>query len=397
MFKSFNLAAVIIISSLLLVACGASAGPSATTAPPEIEEPPAQPEPTIAPTATEEPTPQLEPTATLEPTPSTPFLDSGQEFVFAPTSSNNWESLMIFTAGAVAAEDKYYLYYTGISRNWPEDVGIGVATSSDGVLWERTSDVPVLTSEGIEFAVQTILGSSALVQDDGTWVLYFYSIGTPDNPQQGASWIGRATADNPYGPFIADAEPVLLPGIEGAWDSFTVNDPHVIQVGDGYWMYYDGSDDDPEVTGFESIGLAFSEDGIVWTKYDDPETDDPAFAESDPIFSPNEEESAWDAERVQEPNVVQTQDGWVMLYVSDRSNNIGRKVFGIGYALSQDGIHWERGSTEPLASTAEKFWLFTISILEFDDTIHAYYSARPERSPATTNVYTLTQIGDLFP
>ena len=89
---------------------------------------------------------------------------------------------MLFTAGAVTTEDEYYLYYTGISRNWPEDTGIGVATSSDGIQWERTSDMPVLTAEGIEFATQTILGSSALVQDDGTWVLYFYSIGTPTTP-----------------------------------------------------------------------------------------------------------------------------------------------------------------------------------------------------------------------
>ena len=271
-------------------------------------------------------------------------------------------------------------------------------TSSDGIQWERTSDVPVLTADGIAFAAQTILGSSVIVLDDGTWALYFYSIGTPDDPAQGASWIGRATADNPFGPFIADAEPVLLPGSEGAWDSFTVKNPNVIMDGDGYRMYYDGSDDDPEVSGFESIGVAFSEDGIVWTKYDDPETSDPAFVESDPIFTSSGDEDDWDAERALEPNVVQTLDGWVMFYVSDRTV-LGRREFGIGYALSEDGITWERGNPEPLVSTGEKFWnwLYTVSVLEIDGAIHAYYSGRPNRSPATTNVYVLTQIGELFP
>ena len=163
-------------------------------------------------------------------------------------------------------------------------------------------------------------------------------------------------------------------------------------------MYYDGSNENPEDSGFESIGLAFSEDGIAWAKYDDPETNDLAFAKSDPIFTPSADEDAWDGERVLESNVVQTEDGWVMLYVSERSSISRGKVFGIGYALSQDGIHWERGSTEPLVSTAEKFWnwLYTVSVTEIDGTIHVYYSGRPKGSPATTNVYTLTQIDDLF-
>ena len=207
------------------------------------------------------------------------------------------------------------------------------------------------------------MGSSSLVQVDGSWVLYFYSVGTPDHDAQGASWIGRATANNPFGPFIADAEPVLRPGSQGAWDSFSVNDPHVLQVDEGYWMYFDGAADDPETGGFESIGLAFSEDGISWTKFDDPTTSEPAFAESDPIFGPSADEAAWDGERVQEPNVVQTDEGWVMFYVSDRGRRLGRRVFGIGYALSTDGIHWERAGAGPLVATGQRsmYWLFTVS------------------------------------
>lgn len=383
MFKSFKTMSVILLSTALLISCSPAAAPT----------------PTAAPSATEEPTAQPTPSATLEPTPSGPFLDSESDFVFAPESANSWEAIMIFSAGALATEGDYYLYYTGIGRNWPESVGIGVASSSDGLNWERASDQPVLSAEGIDFAVQTILGSSALLQDDGTWVLYFYSIGTPDSDEQGASWIGRASADNPFGPFVADAEPVLVTGSEGAWDSFAVKNPHVIQGEDGYWMYYDGSDDNPEVSGFESIGLAFSEDGINWTKYDDPATSETAYAESDPIFRSSEDEDAWDGERVLEPNVIQTEDGWLMVYVSDQTSISGRKVFGIGYALSQDGIDWQRGSPDALLSSDEKgwHWLYTVSILEVEGTIQAYYSGRPSRSPITTNIYTLTQIGDLFP
>ena len=53
---------------------------------------------------------------------------------------------MLFTAGAVTTEDEYYLYYTSISRNWPEGIGIGVATSSDGIHWEQGSNEPLVST-----------------------------------------------------------------------------------------------------------------------------------------------------------------------------------------------------------------------------------------------------------
>ena len=144
MVKSYKKYLVVVfISCLMLFSCSNDVSLEPTDSPPEIEQPvlepepttaPAateestlEPEPTTAPIATEESTPVPEPTATVEPTPSGPFQDSGSEFVFAPTDDSPWESVFIFTAGVVEAEGEYYLYYTGIGRDWPENVGIGVA------------------------------------------------------------------------------------------------------------------------------------------------------------------------------------------------------------------------------------------------------------------------------
>lgn len=409
----FKVSAALMLSSFFWAACSPVADPAPTEtavlmsstptqAATATAEPTARPDPTSSPThtptSTELPTEAPEPTATFVPLSAGPFLDSGEQSIFGPDVDHTWESLMIFTAGLVEADDVYYQYYTGLGARWPEQVGIGVATSSDGITWSRAVERPVLTADGIPFAVQTILGSSALVMEDGTWVLYFYSIGTPDHDVQGASWIGRATADNPFGPFTADAEPVLLPGPQGAWDAFSVNDPHVIQVQEAYWMYYDGAAEDPEEGGRESIGLAFSLDGISWSKHNVPDTADAAFAESDPVFTASSDEAAWDAERVGEPNVIQTEDGWLMFYVSDRGRHLGRQTFGLGYAVSQDGVAWTRGNLDPLISTSDKswFWLFTVSALEIDGAAYVYYSARPDRNPATVNVYMFIQNGELF-
>ena len=153
----------------LLAACSPASSPTATHAPAvasatsaldptaistATNAPTALPEPTDMPTATQAPAPTSEPTAPFVPLPNGPFSDSGDAFVLGPFADNDWETQMIFTAGVVAYEGLYYQYYTGIGANWPQRVGMSVATSNDGLTWERTADVPLLTAEGIGFAVQ---------------------------------------------------------------------------------------------------------------------------------------------------------------------------------------------------------------------------------------------------
>jgi len=118
--------------------------------------------------------------------------------------------------------------------------------------------------------------------------------------------------------------------LPGAWDEDGLGWLSSVPDGAGYRMYYGGSSS----AGY-AIGMARSDDGLHWAKYDDPETTDAAFAESDPVLIPQAE---WERTKVDRPRVNRSPDGWVMIYQG------GLAVEGRGLALSADGDHWERYS-----------------------------------------------------
>jgi predicted GH43/DUF377 family glycosyl hydrolase len=199
---------------------------------------------------------------------------------------------------------------------------------------------PIFKADEVDYAKHGIMARSGLVEDDGTWVMYFHTWNEGSLMAPGA--IGRATASAPVGPWKPADKPVLEPGPEGAWDNYAVHDPSVVRTEAGYVMYYTGIDD---FFGTLMIGMATSLDGLSWTKYDDPVTTETLFAESDPIFGPGEPD-AWDAKHVLRPSVQRTPEGWVMLYSSiENPTEVNSRL---GYATSGDGLHWTRATANPI-------------------------------------------------
>lgn len=242
--------------------------------------------------------------------------------------------------GAVFFHDGLFHLFRNGYHPWPSPSQVGYMTSEDGMAWTEASEDPVFYHEQIPFNVDLALVGSGLVDDDGTWILYFYMIqnSDPDSP----SGVVRATADNPLGPWEMETDFILEPGNEGAWDSQSVGSPHVLKTADGYRMYYNGNP-----TGFSDsmIGLATSDDGISWTKYDNPETTDGLFAESDPVLV---SEAEWEGVIIADPSVFETEDeGFVMFYASFEDGFNGGAL-GYGIATSEDGVEWDRISDEAI-------------------------------------------------
>jgi predicted GH43/DUF377 family glycosyl hydrolase len=251
--------------------------------------------------------------------------------------------------GAVLYHDGMFHMFRNGFRGWPASVQIGYLTSQDGITWTEAQEDPVLFTDDVPYAGTAALASSVLVEEDGTWVLYFYT--WAGAAADTTSSIGRATADDPLGPWTVDAEPVLSPGSEGAWDSRQVMQPKVLQTDDGYVMYYSAVGTDlTGVTG--QIGMATSPDGVTWTKYDDPDTTDTLYAESDPITLVDE------GRLVSRPNVMQTPDGWVMLFRSADAST--RRDHQVRAAASDDGITWTASATPLFTLTSlpglQGFW-----------------------------------------
>jgi predicted GH43/DUF377 family glycosyl hydrolase len=279
-----------------------------------------------------QPTPAPSPTSTPR-----PIVFSMPKFVFqgqdssVPVLTHNpsvpMKNLFINPGAVLFHEGKFHMFFNSFTT-WPGVVKVGYATSTDGDQWQVATQEPVLTTDQIPFGDGKADVSSAVVLEDGTWVLYFHTIS--------AGQIGRLTAASPLGPWTADPEPVLTKGPQGAWDRYGVSWPCVIKDEDGFRMYYGGQD-----AGGNAIGLATSSDGIHWTKYDDPATTSPAFAESDPVLVSSAD---WESNKVDRPRVALSPDGWAMIYQAGA-------VETRGLALSNDGIHWEKYASNPIFSS----------------------------------------------
>lgn len=222
--------------------------------------------------------------------------------------------------------------------DWPDASGMNYLTSQDGYTWTDETGGPVFGSPMVPYIGEhtAALASGGFVQDDGTWVMFFWTFA--NTTVQG--FIGRATAPAPQGPWTVDPEPVLSPGAEGEWDERRVSRPTVVEADGRYLMYYEGIN--RGLSG--SIGLAISDDGVTWTKHDDPATTDAPYTHSDPVFIP---ELDWMSSHVQQPEVVNTPDGWVMLFKAAITANKP-----VGMAVSEDGLVWQAVGDGPVFQSA---------------------------------------------
>jgi predicted GH43/DUF377 family glycosyl hydrolase len=144
-----------------------------------------------------------------------------------------------------------------------------------------------------------------------------------------------------------DPNPVLPKGSSGEWDSNIVENPYVLFDGAVYHMWYAGSDG----TGLR-IGYAHSSDGINWTKYDDPTTTTPPYAESDPVLFPGPTGS-WDEGHVLQPFVIFDGTSYHMWYGGTNDNLTTRNI---GYATAPDSIHWTKYVGNPVLTPGPEVW-----------------------------------------
>ncbi len=259
--------------------------------------------------------------------------------------------------GGVFFHDGMWHMFAVAERDWRSTADVWWLTSEDARKWVRQELLFSKADLDLSYAALTLAISDAVVLDDGTWVLYFYTITSTAIRSTGV--IGRLTAPGPRGPWTPDPEPVLSPGGPGAWDSVGVGHPDIVRVGDEYWMYYDGHRGDSDIDGDRAIGLAKSSDGVVWVKHDNPETTEPPYAHSDPVFVADLQEG-WEGPRVYDAGVVLTDEGFVMTYVtSGRSPDQTCCTFARGLAFSDDGVDWTRDTDNPFFVTDRMGFVWT--------------------------------------
>lgn len=255
--------------------------------------------------------------------------------------------------GVVYHDGQFHMFYNSLLDFPPSVITIGYATSADGRNWTRVSDSSILEPQDVPYADNVVRAGSVLVEEDGTWVLYFDTVAAQDL-QVPFSVIGRATADSPTGPWKADPAPVLVPEAEG-WDSYAVQRPCVVKTEGGYLMYYQAFSDKSVAP---TVALATSPDGRDWVKHEAP-----VFQGSDVTWGKHIS--------IHYPYAVRNDSSWLLFFKASGD----RFPESIGMAVSQDGIHWHLAQDQPVFQVKDyDRWItvFVLKVLRVDQTWYLF-------------------------
>ena len=146
-------------------------------------------------------------------------------------------------------------------------------------------------------------------------------------------------------------EPVLTPDPMG-WDK-DVNRIAVIREGNKFKMWYSGQDDETM-----RLGFAESTDGIHWTKYPEP------------VLVP---EGGWEKQCIMCPFVMREEVDGKSLYRMWYSAGHIFEPDAIGYATSNDGIHWQKHPANPIFSPGAEWEKARVTACDIQKVGNDYY------------------------
>jgi hypothetical protein len=264
--------------------------------------------------------------------------------VFGQASWKKYNNNPVLTKGtsqydAIAMGQPTCLYENDTIRMWYAAVGadmkarICYAWSLDGITWEKyNSATPVFDVGQAGEWDDTWMDAPEIVKGPDLYYLYYYG----DTAQQGpeiSSAYGVATSPDGIDWTRHNDNPILEKGDSADWDGKWIESPAVIydESDSLFYMYYNGM-------GWNwlcNIGLATSEDGIHFTKSD-----------QNPIMSygsGGEFDDMW----LGTPAVIRNNGLWQMWYCGFSSSS-GFNNLQIGYAMSEDGINWNKFAGNPV-------------------------------------------------
>ena len=217
----------------------------------------------------------------------------------------------------------YKMWYGAWNENNVKTLGI--ATSHDGINWER-HETDSMNFECVKESRNSRFYDFDILKKDSVYYLW-YTLRIDDF---GTSAIGFAWSKDGI-KWAKHPEPVLERGKEDEWDAISLTRPVVRIVEDKFYMWYTAYNKGMPEPMSNSVGLAISADGIHWKKHP-----------SNPVFNPGKFAS-WDDIGVAASSITYDGTEYNMWYTG--TNMVHREI---GRATSTDGIHWTRSSVTPV-------------------------------------------------
>ncbi len=134
----------------------------------------------------------------------------------AKGKSGSWEGASVFTPNILVAEGRYWLFYTGTSKEYgrgfnPDSkIGIAVSDSPDGP-WERLATNPALKNSDTRDDFDShLVDDACLIAREGKYWFYYKGRQLGKSPTQ--TQMGLAIADHPQGPYVKHKSNPVIPG-----------------------------------------------------------------------------------------------------------------------------------------------------------------------------------------
>ncbi|NKB70740.1 MAG: hypothetical protein GKR89_27030 [Candidatus Latescibacteria bacterium] len=233
----------------------------------------------------------------------------------------------IFAPCVALQEDVFSMWYCGSKGAVADRVfALGLATSTDGVHFQKSPTAPVFTfgDDTTSVLTPTLLRNpdGSLLRENGRLRMWFAATDFPRGD-------GRHTLHESTSLHGLDWYPPSPPQLEAIYA------PTIIKEGDQYRMWYTAVGTEPW-----SICHAHSADGKNWT------------VAPEPVLQLDQ---TWEAGRLFYPTVLKDGDLYLMWYGSYWGD--ARTRTALGLATSTDGLSWRKNPHNPvLKPDPERTW-----------------------------------------
>lgn len=252
------------------------------------------------------------------------ITDIRKEPVLRRGAAGSWDAGDVLNPSVVKFNGKYFNYYSGYDgKVWRT----GVATSDDGVSWEKYPGNPVMEPDASSWDQKYIAANGGAVVFKGK-VYYAYH----GMDAKGVTRIGLAVSTDGFS-FKKNPKPVLSPTNDGSWESTAVADPYLLVHEGSLYLYYLGNNG----ALIQRMGVAKSTDGITWAR-----------SNANPIFDVGAQ-GAFDENGLGEPSVAYQYPYFYMLYTGRAAS----EYRNVGYAVSLDGVQWRKISSAGLMDASK--------------------------------------------
>jgi len=250
-----------------------------------------------------------------------------------------WDNVAIGQPTCLFENDTIKMWYAGVGSDMK--ARICYAYSIDGIMWTKNPEPVMDVGEPGEWD-RGWLDTPEIIKDESGYKLFYYG-DTVWQFSAISSAMGLAYSDDGINWTREATNPVFTKGNPGDWDGTWVESPAVLydhETGK-YSMWYNGMDTNSWKV---QIGLATSDDGINWSRYS-----------GNPVIT-NGSSGSYDDIWLGTPAVLYKYDHYEMWYAATSSasyNPVLAKfdTVSICFAISYDGISWDKNTANPLFNT----------------------------------------------